>query len=340
LGDAADRQTRAGLLYAVGAYGMWGVVPLYFKNVQCEPREIVAHRVIWSLLLLGIVLTAFRRWPAVGTAIRSRRTVLMLLASAYLVAGNWFVYVWATVHDRITQASLGYFILPLVNVLAGILLFGDRLRRPQVVALLIAAVGVTYLTVGLGELPWVSLTLAFSFALYGIVRKVVPVDGVVGLSVETALLAPTAIVFLLVWEANGLLNFGHVDRQLDGLIALSGVITTLPLICFAQAVRKVSLVTIGVVQYLSPTLQLLLGVAWYHEKFELHHKISFGLIWTGLGIYVIDAVRVAARRRLEPETEPVPEPIDGGVPLTESQMVAAAKRARGRDSYRSNTHAP
>jgi chloramphenicol-sensitive protein RarD len=319
--ESHPRSVRAGLLYALGAYGMWGIVPLYFKNVPCPPQEIVAHRVLWSGLFLAVVLTALRRWPEARAAFRSRRTLLMLLASAYLVAGNWFVYVWATVNGQITQASLGYFILPLVNVFAGIAFFGDRLRWPQVVALSIAAAGVVYLTVGLGELPWISLTLAVTFALYGIVRKVVPVDGVVGLSVETALLAPSAVVFLFVWERAGVLKFGHVDRELDGLIALSGVVTTLPLICFAQAVRRVSLVTIGVIQYLSPTLQLVVAVLVYDENFELKHRISFGLIWAGLAVYVADAVRVAARRRAEPCPEPVPEPIDGGVPLTDSQLV-------------------
>jgi len=312
---------RAGLLYAVGAYGMWGIVPLYFKNVSCSPQEIVAHRVLWSALFLAILLTALRRWPDAVAAIRSRRTVLMLFASAYLVAGNWFVYVWATDNKHITEASLGYFILPLVNVFAGIAFFGDRLRWPQAAALAVAAAGVVYMTVSLGEFPWVSLVLAVSFAVYGIVRKVVPVDGVVGLSVETALLAPAAIVFLLIWERAGLLRFGHVDRELDGLIALSGVVTTLPLICFAQAVRKVSLVTIGVIQYMSPTLQLVVAVLVYGEPFEAKHQISFGLIWIGLAVYVADAIRVAARRRAEPAPEPVPEPIDGGVPLTDSQLM-------------------
>jgi chloramphenicol-sensitive protein RarD len=322
LGDDAAQRVRAGLLYAVAAYGMWGIVPLYFKNVSCTPQEIVAHRVLWSALFLTLLLTAMRRWSAVWTAVRSRRTLLMLLASAYLVAGNWYVYVWATDNDQITQASLGYFILPLVNVFAGILIFGDRLRRSQAVALAIAAAGVVYMTVSLGEFPWVSLTLAVSFAIYGIVRKITPVDGVVGLSVETALLAPTAIVLLVIWEQAGGLKFGHVDRQLDGLVALSGIVTTLPFICFAQAVRKVSLVTVGVIQYMSPTLQLLVGVLWYGEAFGPGHQISFGLIWIGLAVYVVDAIRVAAQRRTEPEVEPVPEPIDGGLPLTESQMVA------------------
>ncbi|MBO0700120.1 MAG: EamA family transporter RarD [Zavarzinella sp.] len=322
-------RVRSGLLYAFAAYGMWGLVPLYFKSVECPPQEIVAHRVLWSALFLAVILTAARRWPDVWAAFRSRRTLLMLLASAYLVAGNWYVYVYATDSGQITQASLGYFILPLVNVFAGIALFGDRLRAAQAVALLIAAAGVVYLTVGLGELPWISLTLAVTFALYGIVRKVVPVDGVVGLSVETVLLAPTAVVLLLVWESTGRVVFGHRDRQLDALIALSGVVTTLPLICFAQAVRRVSLVTIGVVQYLSPSLQLLVAVLVYGEPFSSRHQISFGLIWAGLAIYVADGVRAAARKRAEgPAPEPVPEPLDGGVPLTDSQLLDLRKSAR------------
>lgn len=327
--ESHARSVRAGILYAVGAYGMWGIVPLYFKNVSCPPQEIVAHRVLWSLLFLAAVLTVLRRWLDAWAAIRSWRTVLMLFASAYLVAGNWFVYVWATDNGHITEASLGYFILPLVNVFAGIAFFGDRLRWPQAVALAVAAAGVIYMTVSLGELPWISLTLAVTFAVYGIVRKVVPVDGVVGLSVETALLAPTAIVFLLIWERAGVLKFGHVDRELDGLIALSGLVTTLPLICFAQAVRRVSLVTIGVIQYMSPTLSLVVAVLVYGEPFEVKHEISFGLIWIGLAIYVADAIRVAAAQRAEPAPEPVPEPIDGGVPLTESQLVSLKRGRRG-----------
>jgi chloramphenicol-sensitive protein RarD len=326
---APPGQLRAGLLYAVAAYGMWGLVPLYFKSVPCPPMEIVAHRVLWSAAFLALILTVLGRWPAVVAAFRSWKTLLMLLTSAYLVAGNWYVYIYATTSDQITQASLGYFILPLVNVFAGIAFFGDRLRTAQALALLIAAAGVVYLALGLGGLPWISLTLAVSFALYGIVRKVVPVDGVVGLSVETALLAPTALVLLLIWASAGDVVFGHVNRRLDVLIALSGVVTTLPLICFAQAVRKVSLVTIGVVQYLSPSLQLLVAVLVYGEAFSTRHQISFGLIWAGLAVYVADAVRAAARRRGEgPPPEPVPEPIDGGVPLTESQIVRVAGPAR------------
>lgn len=318
----SSSHVRTGLLYAVGAYGLWGLVPLYFKALECPPKEIVAHRVLWSALLLGVVLTAFRRWPDFANVFRSRRTLLMLFASAYLVAANWYVYIYATTSGQITQASLGYFILPLVNVVAGIVLFGDRLRRPQAIALLIAAVGVLYLAISQGELPWIGLTLAVSFAMYGIVRKIVPVDGVVGLTVETVLLAPTALVLLLVWERAGDMTFGHGDHEQNLLIAFSGVVTTLPLICFAQAVRMVSLVTVGVIQYMSPTIQLIVAVMVFGEPFARHHQISFGLIWFGLAIYVVDAMIAARRRHLDrPASEPVPEPIDGGIPITDSQLL-------------------
>lgn len=318
MGAEHQSHVRSGVLYAIAAYGWWGLVPLYFKSLDCSAQEIVAHRVLWSALFLALIVTILHRWREVGNAFRSRKSLLMLLTSAYLVAGNWFVYVYSTMIGQITQASLGYFILPLVNVFAGVAFFGDRLRLAQIIALTIAAAGVVYLTISEGQLPWIGLTLAVSFAFYGIVRKVAPVDGVVGLTVETVLLAPTAIVLLIVWELMGVLAFAHVDRRLDLLIAMSGIVTTIPLICFAQAVRRVSLVTIGVLQYFSPTLQLLVAVLWYGEAFELRHQISFGLIWAGLAVYVADALR---RHVVGPPVEPVPEPLDGGVPLTESQLL-------------------
>lgn len=328
MGEAHPSHVRSGLLYAVGAYGLWGIVPIYFKSLSCPPQEIVAHRVLWSTVFLGLVLTVLRRWPDALAAVRSRKTLLMLFTSAYLVAANWYIYVYSTMNDQIAQASLGYFILPLVNVGAGVAFFGDRLRWPQIVALSIAAAGVIYLTIQQGRLPWIGLVLAVTFAVYGMVRKVVPVDGVVGLTIETVLLAPTAIVLLVIWERAGELAFGHIDRSVDALIALSGMVTTIPLICFAQAVRKVSLVTIGVLQYISPTLQLLLAVFLYGEPFKLNDQIGFGLIWAGLAVYVADAIRMAAKNRAEPATEPVPEPIDGGVPLTESQVLKLNRQAR------------
>lgn len=314
---------RAGLLYAVAAYGMWGLVPLYFYAVKdCPPFELVAQRIVWAALLLAVVVTALGRWGDVGKAVRSRKTLFMLFTSAYLVAGNWYVYIWCATHERITEASLGYFILPLVNVLAGMTLFGDRLRWPQGVALAIATAGVVFMAVRIGEVPWRGLVLAVSFTFYGVVRKVVPVDGIIGLTIETFLLAPIALVLVAVWWVAGTLAFGHTSRELDWLIVFGGVVTTAPLVCFAQAVRKVSLVTVGVLQYMSPSIQLIVAVTVFREAFTPDRQVSFGLIWLGLAVYVADTVRVAIRKHIAgPPPEPVPEPIDGGVPLTESQLL-------------------
>ncbi|HVK11735.1 MAG TPA: EamA family transporter RarD [Gemmataceae bacterium] len=326
MGAEASSTVRTGVLYGAAAYGMWGLVPLYFNAVKaCPPWELVAHRIVWSAVLLAGILTAFGRWPDARAAFRSRKTVLMLLASAYLVAGNWLVYVWSATHDQVTQASLGYFILPLVNAFAGVVLFRERMRVGQGVALGIAAIGVGYLAVSGGEFPAIALTLAVSFALYGIVRKIVPVDGVIGLSVETFLLAPVALGFLVAWESVVGMTFGHGNRQLDLLIALSGAVTTAPLVCFAQAVRKVSLVTLGVLQYLSPTLQLVVAILVNGEAFGVERQISFGIIWCGLAVFAADAVVFAARRHLDrPAAEPVPEPIDGGLPVTDSGFTRPA----------------
>lgn len=312
---------RAGALYGAVAYGLWGLVPLYFNTVRdCTPWELVAHRILWSALLLTLVTTAFRRWSKTRAAFANRRMVLMLFASAVLVAGNWVVYVYSATSGQVTQASLGYFILPLVNAVAGVLLFHERIRAPQVIALTIAGLGVLYMAVRLGMFPWIGLTLAGSFALYGIVRKIVPVDGVTGLTVETYLLSPIAIVFLIVWSATVGMTFGHLDRRLDIMIALSGVVTTLPLVCFAQAVRKVSLVTLGVLQYMSPSFQLIVAITVNDEPFTPDHQVSFGLIWSGLFIYAVDSVRHATTRARNVHVEDdVPEPIDGGLPLTDGE---------------------
>lgn len=302
------QRTRAGLFYGFAAYGAWGLVPLYFNSFECNPKEIVAHRVLWSALLLGFILTVFRRWPEVRTVFRQRRILLLLATSAYLVAANWYVYIFAVTSQQITQASLGYFILPLVNALIGMVFFGERPRVAQALALCLAAAGVVYLAVSFGQLPWIGITLAISFALYGVVRKVVPVDGILGLSIETFLLAPTAAVLLVVWEQAGGMAFGHRTWTNDVLIACSGFVTTFPLVCFAQAVRRVSLLTIGVLQYLSPSIQLIIGVFVFGEAFTENHQISFGLIWSGLLLFAIDSLLAVRRQRRQPWVRPTKEP--------------------------------
>jgi chloramphenicol-sensitive protein RarD len=288
---------RAGIWYGVAAYGAWGVVPLYFKSVDCPAHEIVAHRVLWSLVVLALLITALGRWREMRAVFANRNLLLLLFASGYLVAGNWYVYVYSATNGMITQASLGYFILPLVNALVGVTYFRERLRRAQAVALAFAAGGVVYMAVSLGLFPWIGITLAVSFSLYGVLRKLAPVDGVIGLAAETVMLAPTALVLLAIWESRDGINFGHRGLATDAMIACSGLVTTFPLICFAQAIQRLPLVTLGFLQYLSPTLQLAVAVFIYGEAFTADHVVSFGLIWAGLLVFGWDAVRNGRERR-------------------------------------------
>lgn len=308
-----DHRFRAGIWYGIAAYGAWGLVPLYFNSVNCPAHEIVAHRVLWSLGVLALLVTALGRWPEMRAVFANPKLLLLLFVSGYLVAGNWYVYVYSVTSGQISQASLGYFILPLVNAFAGVTYFRERLRVAQAVALAFAAGGVLYMAVALDMFPWIGFTLAISFSFYGILRKLAPVDGVIGLAVETTLLAPTAFVFLMVLNATTGLAFAHHGLATDALIACSGLVTTFPLICFAQAIRRLPLVTLGFLQYLSPTLQLVVAVAVYGEDFSRNHQVSFGLIWLGLLVFGWDAVRNGRARRAaavddavlieEPETE-------------------------------------
>lgn len=310
----AQADLRAGIWYGVAAYGAWGLVPLYFKSVNCPAHEIVAHRVLWSFVVLAIIITLLGRWGDMKRGFQNRYIWLMLLCSSYLVAGNWYVYVYSATSGQITQASLGYFILPLVNAFAGVTFFGEKIRPLQLVALACAAGGVLYMAISLGLFPWIGITLAVSFAMYGIFRKLTPVDGIIGLAIETILLGPVAISLLLYWHFTTGINFGQFGVGTDALIACSGLVTTFPLVCFAQAIRRVPLVTIGFLQYLSPTLQLLVAIFVYQEAFTLQHQISFGLIWLGLFFFGWDGFR---------QTTPKPEPIPENTPETRLDEVIA-----------------
>jgi chloramphenicol-sensitive protein RarD len=313
--SATQADLRAGIWYGVAAYGAWGLVPLYFKSVDCPAHEIVAHRVLWSFAVLAIIITFMGRWAEIKAAFQNRFIWLMLLCSGYLVAGNWYVYVYSATSGQITQASIGYFILPLVNAFAGVAFFKERLRPLQLIALAFAASGVLYMAVSLGIFPWIGFTLAVSFAMYGIFRKLTPVDGIIGLTIETILLGPTAITLLLFWHFTTGINFGHLGLGTDAMIACSGLVTTFPLVCFAQAIRRVPLVTIGFLQYLSPTIQLLVAVFVYHEAFTAQHQISFGLIWLGLLFFGWDGLRQAIPKRLTTNVEPV-ECLPATTPIT------------------------
>jgi chloramphenicol-sensitive protein RarD len=287
---------REGLLYGLGAYVSWGLVPLYFSPLSrhVPPGEILAHRVVWTLVFLAVIITAAGRWGDLARCLRSRKLLLALTLSAFLIAANWFVYILCVAWGRIVHASLGYFLNPLVSVLLGMIVFRERLRGLQVFALLLAVAGVVRLLFEADDLPWLGLTLAFSFGFYGLVRKLAPVDGLIGLSVETIVLTPLALTFLLALQALGQLTFGNVSAGTDALIACSGVITAIPLLCFGQAARRLPLSTLGFLQYLSPSIQFGLAIA-LGEPITSARLTCFGLIWAALVVFSLDSWRNARR---------------------------------------------
>lgn len=292
---------RTGVIYALAAFLSWGVLPLYFKAVAAVPSlEVLAHRVIWSVVfLLGLTL-ARGRWAAFMVLFRSRRTQLTLMVTTGLIATNWGVFIWAIAHDRLVAASLGYFIGPLVNVLLGFLFLRERLRPVQTVAVILALIAIGWQTVRFGQLPLISLTLAFSFGLYGLLRKQVPATGIQGLTAETLMLSPVAVAWMLWRLRQGELVFRHETMRLDLLLLSAGVLTALPLIWFAEGSRRLRLVTMGFLQYLAPSGQLLLAVAAFGEPFTGDHAVSFGLIWIALILYSVDTAWGMRRPRTSP----------------------------------------
>lgn len=289
-------QRRAGLLASFAAYGLWGLLPLYLKLLPgVSPIEVVAHRVLWSVLFLAVVLAGYRLYPALWQALRQPRIVGALLASAVLIAINWLIYVWAVAADHVVAASLGYFLNPLVNVLIGTLLLREVLRRGQLLAVLIAAVGVALLAIGEWQTLWISLMLATSFACYGLVRKLTPVQSPVGLMIETLLLALPSLAALGWVGQHGGLAFGQTGSQTALLIGL-GAVTSVPLILFALAARALPMVTLGLLQYITPSLQFLCGVLLFGEHLSAGRWASFLIIWAALALFVWDSLRGARRR--------------------------------------------
>lgn len=282
MSDAAN--PRAGMLLGIGAYAMWGFLPLYFRLLLSVPApQVLAHRVIWSLVLLAAIVLARRRWRAILVAARGR-TLALLGGSAALIAVNWLVYIWSVQHGHVLEASLGYFINPLVNVALGTVVLKERIGRLQGVAVAIAAAGVLAMAVSGGGALWISLTLALSFGLYGLIRKVAAIDALGGLTVETALLLVPAAAVIAVAHADGGGAFGH-DGRLDALLVLAGAVTAAPLLMFAAAARRLRYATLGLLQYIAPTLQFLLAVLVFGETLRPVHLVTFGLIWLGCAIY-------------------------------------------------------
>ena len=287
----ADQQSRAGLLYGLGAYLMWGFLPIYFKALAAVgPTEIVAHRIVWSLFFLAALVGIWKRWPAVRAALGSR-VLLTLVITAALIGINWLVWIWAVTNGHVLEGSLGYYLNPLVNVLLGVVLLGERLTPARTFAVLLAAAGVAVLAFGAGDGLWISLTLAASFALYGYVRKVAPVEAVEGLAIETAVLLPVAGLYVAVLGATGAGTFGSEGPRHAVLLALSGLVTAVPLLAFGAAASRIPLTTLGLLQYLAPTIQFLLGITLFGEPLPLLKLVGFVLVWAGLALFTADLVR-------------------------------------------------
>jgi chloramphenicol-sensitive protein RarD len=297
---AADDSVAAGL-YALAAYGLWGILPIYWKRLDAvAPVEIVANRVVWSVLVSGVLVLALGRRAEIRTTLRSPRHTLALVASGALVAGNWGLFIWSVVHDRLVEASFGYYLNPLVNVAFGMLL-GERLTRMQGVAIGVAALGVLTLATEQGGAPWIPLALAISFGLYGLVRKLTPVSSATGLFFETTFLAPVALGYLAWLIQSGGSELARGDLATRALLASTGVVTAVPLLLFAGAARRLRLTTLGLIQYLSPSLSFLLAVFAYGEPFGVRRALAFALIWLAVALYSAESLRGATRAWLTPE---------------------------------------
>lgn len=288
-----------GVLLALAAYLLWGGFPLYFMAVRAVPPvELLAHRVLFALLFVALLLTLQRRWDWLPPLLRQPRTIGVFGLSALMVSINWGAYIYAISQDRITDASLGYFINPLVSVVMGAVLLGERMRPLQWAGFALAAAGVAWLTWHAGQLPWIGLAVAISFSFYGLIRKTASLPSMEGLMLETALLCPIAIGYLAVVGAAGSAAYEHASLPFLLLIAASGPVTAMPLLLFAAAARRMPLSTLGIIQYLAPSVQFVLAITLFHEPFDTGRLLGFGAIWLGIVVFSGEAVVGAARRGL------------------------------------------
>jgi chloramphenicol-sensitive protein RarD len=285
-----------GIWYGVAAYSLWGLLPIYFKLfVGVSPAEVLAQRIVWSFVTLALVMTLMRGQPAPWRV--SRRVWAMYSLAALLIGVNWFVYLWSVAHEFIVEASLGYFITPLVNVLLGVAVLGERFRRGQWIAVALAAIGVVYLTIVHGSLPWISLTLAISFGCYGLIKKQVPLGAMHGLTLETGMLLPPAFAYAIAVQMTGDAAFLHRGVLMDVLLVSAGILTIGPLALFATSVQLVPLSIIGLLQYLAPTLQFLLAVLVYGEPFSGAQVVGFTIVWAALVVFTVEGLLATRQSR-------------------------------------------
>ncbi len=296
-----------GILSGIGAYALWGFFPIYWKYLHDVPAlQVIGHRIGWSFLLLILVILVSGQWNEFRSAVSQPKVIGIYSIAAVLLSINWLVYVWGVNAGFIVETSLGYFINPLLSVLLGVIFLRERLRPAQWIPVLIAAVGVVYLTTVYGRLPWIALSLAFSFGFYGLVKKLAPLGSLHGLTLETGIVFPAALVYLLVMESRGSAAFLHDSTLVDVLLIGAGAVTTIPLLMFASAAKQIPLTVVGLLQYIAPTLQFLIGVFIYKEPFDRSHLIGFGIVWLALVIFWVENY---LSRRVP--VEPIPEMGEG-----------------------------
>jgi len=293
---------KKGILYGIGAYLAWGFFPIYWKFLHHVPAiQLIGHRIIWSCLLLLVVIVLTKQWDEFRKTVNLKVLRIYTIA-AILIGINWLVYVWAVNANFIVETSLGYFINPLLSVLMGVIFLKERLRLAQWIPVVLAAIGVTYLTFIYGRLPYIALTLAFSFGLYGLVKKLSPLGSLYGLTIETAILFVPALIYLIAMETNSTAAFLHTGISSDLLMIGAGVVTTIPLLMFASAAKSIPLWVVGLLQYIAPTIQFLLGVFLYKEPFSQHQLIGFGIVWAALIFFVVENY-LANRATVDPIPE-------------------------------------
>ena len=292
-------ESRRGLLLGIAAYSMWGAFPLYWPLLEpAGALEILAHRILWSLVTMGVIVVLLRRTSQLRALFGNRRVFVLLAVGAAVITVNWATYIWGVNNGRVVEASLGYFINPLVTVLMGVFILGERLRPLQWAAMAVAGTAVAVLTLDYGRLPWVALVLAFSFGTYGLAKKTANVGAIESLTLETMLMAPIAAAYVGWLVATGQSNFGSHGLGHALLFTTTGIVTAIPLICFGGAAIRVSMVTLGLLQYLAPVLQFALGVLWFHEEMPTGRWVGFILVWIALVLFTVEAVHHHRRRQL------------------------------------------
>jgi chloramphenicol-sensitive protein RarD len=291
-------RARVGVACGLGAFLWWACAVFYFKALRhVSAPEILAHRILWSSLLLVGILSARGRLRATALALRNLRTAVTLATTTCLIACIWYIFVWAVVHDRILETSMGYFIYPLVSAALGFIFLRERFRPLQLIGILLACLGVAIQWISDGRIPAISLALAFTFGFYGLLRKRVRVDGVAGLAAETFLLSPVALWYLVQLDSSGALAFAHTDRPTDLLLLAAGLVTAVPLVLFVEGAKRLRYATLGVLQYAMPTMTFVIAVFVFGEPFDLLQLIAFGVIWAAVVIYCADTVRESLRGR-------------------------------------------